>query len=298
VQVLPDALAENSARLIEPSRGFAFALSGAQFKLVARQNRADRLTIPATGQGGQWIAKFSAPALPELVENEWTLLSWARACALDVPEFELRHSDEFEDPHGVIAAGFRGPVLLVRRFDRNGEERIHQEDFAQVLSLEPEQKYDAEVDETVHYTTIGNIVRAHCGPSDAEEYVRRLVFMLLSGNCDAHTKNWTLLYRSPRRPSLSPLYDAVCTVAYPEFHQRQLALALSSELRLDCVKRAHVIELCARIGLAPGRADEVISSFVPRARAAWASVRSDQRAPARVRRAIDENLSLLAARGL
>lgn len=79
-------------------------------------------------------------------------------------------------------------VLIVRRFDR-GEDgaRIHQEDFAQVFDIAPEERYAAlSVDlGWVHYGSIGAVVHALCGEDDYREYMRRLVFMVLSGNADA-----------------------------------------------------------------------------------------------------------------
>ncbi len=43
---------------------------------------------------------------------------------------------------------------------------------------------------------------------------RRLAFSLLIGNGDAHLKNWSLIYRDRRNPTLSPAYDFVSTAAY------------------------------------------------------------------------------------
>jgi serine/threonine-protein kinase HipA len=314
VRVVRDPLDANppSAPPALPHR-FAFGLAGVQFKLQAARSEA-RLTIPARGQSGQFIAKFGSPSYPELVQNEWAMLEWARLCGLDVPSFLLRHSSEFDDPSGIITEPFEGRSLLVERFDRDGTKRIHQEDFAQVLSLHPEQKYDFAVDETVHYTTIGNIV-ANCGANEhLAEYVERLVFMVLSGNCDAHTKNWAithnghgfigalgaLLNAKTGYVRLSPLYDVVSTIAYPADMDRQLALSLSGELRLDAISRDHILELCARIGVAHDDASAIIAEFCKRARATWADLRERTEVPTRVRRAIDDNLGLCAApnRGL
>jgi serine/threonine-protein kinase HipA len=293
--VLPPAL---------PPQGFAFALSGVQFKLQAVE-REQRLTVPVSGEGRVWIAKFGAPTYPELVENEWTLLTWASRCGLNVPPFALRHSREIDDAHGAIAEAFRGPVLLVERFDRHGATRVHQEDFAQILSLQPEQKYWSSdgVDETINYSTIGRIVGAHAA-GDRFEFLRRIVFMVLSGNGDAHTKNWALLHPKPGQSELSPLYDTVCTIAYEQHHDRQLALHLSTELQIDRITRAHIIELASRMGEHVNDYWDYwhetvcaeIDAFVARARDEWRSLRLDARVPARVRRAIDQNLDLAAAR--
>ncbi|HZF55290.1 MAG TPA: HipA domain-containing protein, partial [Polyangiaceae bacterium] len=54
--------------------------------------------------------------------------------------------------------------------------------------------YLVDVPDYVHYGALGAIILALCGGEDLREYVRRLAFMVLSGNNDAHLKNWTLVY--------------------------------------------------------------------------------------------------------
>ena len=45
-----------------------------------------------------------------------------------------------------------------------------------------------------HYGSIGAVICALCGEDDFRRYMRRLAFMVLSGNADAHLKNWSLLH--------------------------------------------------------------------------------------------------------
>ena len=60
------------------------ALTGAQPKMsVARDG--ERLTLPAEGDTGGWIAKFPDPMWGGLVENEFMMMRWAAAAGLDVP---------------------------------------------------------------------------------------------------------------------------------------------------------------------------------------------------------------------
>jgi serine/threonine-protein kinase HipA len=47
-----------------------------------------------------------------------------------------------------------------------------------------------------------------------KELVERLLFNLLVGNADAHCKNFALLFE-PGGPVLAPIYDVLCTQAYP-----------------------------------------------------------------------------------
>jgi serine/threonine-protein kinase HipA len=193
---------------------FRFALTGVQPKLALSQ-RNDRLTMPVEGASGHWIAKFGSPAYQRLVDNELAMLDWAQRCGLDVPEHRVVRASEIED----IPADFDADqdVLIVRRFDREGDRRIHQEDFAQVFDVPPEERHAGEVVELgwSHYGSIGAVIHALCGEDDFRQYMRRLAFMVLSGNADAHLKNWALLYPDGVSPRLAPAYDLVSTVVYP-----------------------------------------------------------------------------------
>src|SRR5262249_30260731 len=51
------------------------------------------------------------------------------------------------------------------------------------------------------------------------------LFHYLVGNADAHAKNISLLHEDVGRVRLAPLYDIVCTAAYPELHH-DLALSI------------------------------------------------------------------------
>ena len=46
------------------------------------------------------------------------------------------------------------------------------------------------------------------------EFVRRATFNILISNGDAHLKNWSLIYRNSKSPTLSPAYDLVSTALY------------------------------------------------------------------------------------
>jgi len=160
---------------------FRFALSGVQAKLTLSEDD-DRLTVPLEGGDGYWIAKLGSPAFRGLVHNEHLMMAWAHACGLDVPEHRVIHASEIEN----FPEDFEPDqdVLIVRRFDR-GERgtRIHQEDFAQIFNISPEERYTPQSADLgwAHYGSIGAVVNALCGKDDHREYMRRLVFMVLSG---------------------------------------------------------------------------------------------------------------------
>lgn len=50
-------------------------------------------------------------------------------------------------------------------------------------------------------------------------FIRRLIFNYLIGNCDAHGKNYSMLYRG-NQPILAPTYDLLSTVICPDLSSK------------------------------------------------------------------------------
>lgn len=50
---------------------------------------------------------------------------------------------------------------------------------------------------------------------DIRDFLDAVIFAALTGNTDAHSNNFSFLY-SGRERRLAPLYDQVCTLAWPE----------------------------------------------------------------------------------
>jgi len=198
-----------------------------QLKLSAKEE-GQGLTIPARGQGGDWIVKLPGD-LPDLPENEAAMLTWARAAEIDVPDHRIVDVRQIRR----LPAEFpkEGIALAVRRYDRTPERRIHQEDFAQVLGKPcgSDNKYQG------RYETLGAVVLARAGLDDFRALVRRLVFVVLSNNADAHLKNWSLVYPDGMHPRLAPAYDLVFVGAYEKYHQR-LALKLNNARRFEEIR--------------------------------------------------------------
>jgi serine/threonine-protein kinase HipA len=107
-------------------------------------------------------------------------------------------------------------AFAIKRFDRDGNTRIHMEDFAQVLVKYPDKKYGG-----ANYEQIGKVLYTYSGDgiADAQQFARRLLVNILLANGDAHLKNWSLLYQDQVTPRLSPAYDIVTTSVYMEGEQ-------------------------------------------------------------------------------
>jgi serine/threonine-protein kinase HipA len=279
-----------------------FSLSGVQLKASVHVdlNDENKITLPLTGEGGRWIAKFPSATFRDLPENELTMLRWARAAGLDVPDNRIIEVASIQNLPTEFPR--EGRALLVKRFDRpTSQYRIHQEDFAQVFEIEPEEKDLLFVapDITVTYAGIGAVVSALAGEGDFKEFARRMAFMILSGNADAHAKNWSLIYPDGVRARLSPLYDVVSTVAYPGLH-RTLPLGLvqpeepvrATRIALEAVTYRDFRELAEQAGEPASAIESDVRGFVERARSSWREVRGD--APSFVAEAVDRHLERVA----
>ena len=197
-----------------------FSLAGVQLKFSAVRDPDQRFTLPFRGRNGGWILKFGSQRYPMLPENELQTMQWASRSGLVVPHNELVpvRSIGGLDPRFFDLGD---NVFVIERYDRSPDgARIHQEDFAQVRGALPEQKYSG-----ASYEGLARFVGDLCGQEDLVELLRRVVFAILSGNTDAHLKNWSLVYPDRRTARLSPAYDLVFVRYYLETDQLALPLA-------------------------------------------------------------------------
>lgn len=209
-------MGEKSER-VPSSTAYRFSLAGVQLKFSAVNDAGGGLTIPVKGVGGDWIVKLPSTAFNGVPENEYSMMTLAREVGIDIPELKLVDLRGIEGlPTDVTSMD--GKALAIKRFDRAPDGRIHVEDFAQVLGLYPEQKY-----ERASYRNIAQALWIRSGEEAIVEFMRRLIFTVLIGNGDMHLKNWSLIYPDQTTPNLAPAYDLVSTIAF--MPDEKLALA-------------------------------------------------------------------------
>ena len=241
-----------------------FSLAGVQLKFsMVRQG--ERFCFPGGDSRGDWIAKIALAPFSEVCRNEYITMQWARRSGFDVPPCELRALRELVDvPHD-------GPqnsdVFVIKRFDRDGDQRIHQEDFQQVVGRRPHGKYD-----DVTYEQLVLLAMKIVGDDVFPEMVRRLAFIVASGNDDAHLKNWSVLYPDRLHARLTPLYDQVFTGQWPEFN-KTLALKLGGTKSIASIDLARFRVLATRIDANPRECEEIVKQAVDMAAASWQLVR-------------------------
>ncbi len=141
--------------------------------------------------GGDWIAKFPAAGDPfDDPRVEAVCLSLAARAGIEVP------------PHELIRVAGRS-VLLVRRFDRDGERRLGFCSAATLLG-HPAVDYNTQA----AYADIAIRARA-VGTDPCEgELFRRLLFNCAINNTDDHLRNHAFI-RDGRGWRLSPAFDLV-----------------------------------------------------------------------------------------
>ncbi len=258
----------NSA--ISPRPGpLKFSLAGVQLKLsMVREGRG--MTLPASGHGGDWIVKLPGTHYVGVPENEFATMRWAGLAGIQVPEVDLLPMSAVAGlPPGLDAA--EGNAFAIRRFDRVERGlRVHIEDFAQVRNQYPD--YRGKYLST-NYETLGKLILRIAGTRSFEEFIRRLAFIVVIANADAHIKNWSLIYPDGRHPELSPAYDLVSTIEFIE--QDYLALNLARNKDWSEVRLSHFVRLAERIGAEPGTVSEIVRETVTRALDAWPTVRTN-----------------------
>lgn len=136
-------------------------------------------------------------------------------------------------------------------------------------------------------------------PLEGLEYVRRLVFMVLSGNHDAHRKNWALIYPDGLRARLAPVYDFVATVAYARLGPHPAlrwsepsAPTLEPEKPLEETTVGDLLVAASYSEADTSQVMEEISRFAALVREKWGEV--SEGAPPLVRKRVSDHLSRAA----
>jgi serine/threonine-protein kinase HipA len=184
-----------------------------------------------------------------------------------------------EVPAGRVETVANKPVLLLRRFDRDGARRIP---FLSAMSM-----LGSKDNETRSYLEIVDALRQHgaAPKADMEALWRRLVFNILISNTDDHLRNHGFLYAGHEGWRLSPAYDLnpvptdikpriLATAINEEDNTASLALAfdVAGYFDLDAAKAREVAaqvgrsttkwrDEAARHGLGKSEIDRMASAF-------------------------------------
>lgn len=197
-----------------------FSLAGVQIKFSMKE-KDGRYKLTTNGELGDWIIKTPSTKHKHVPLNEYTAMRLAALAGIDVPDIKLIELNKL-DKLPQINLPDEKLAFAIKRFDRNGNTRIHMEDFAQVLVKYPHEKYNS-----ISYEQVAKVIYDFSGDglADAQQFARRLLVNILLANGDAHLKNWSFLYQDRVTPRLSPAYDIVTTRVYIE-DEKEYALNL------------------------------------------------------------------------
>jgi serine/threonine-protein kinase HipA len=242
------------------------SLAGAQSKLPVVKVDEGFALPHGSGHPTTHILKPEPERFPGLVANEFFCMRLAREVGLQVAEV-----DRAETESGL-------PFLIVSRYDRDLTQdpirRLHQEDLCQALGKLYVEKYQHEGGPSVR-DALALIDDASAVPArDREQLWLALVFNVLIGNCDAHGKNYSLLYYS-RAPSLAPLYDLLSTAAYGEL-TRRLAMSIDGAIQLEDVTPASWVQLATEGGVSTRFLEQRAAPFVAAVLSAAEQLSSDE----------------------
>lgn len=228
VQVVPEGAppVRASARLAVADFGevsFAELLAGYDIDIdrVALAGVQDKvslamLSVPVIGADSSYILKLDPPEYPHLVANEAFFL--ARSARSRIATVTAR----------VVTDRDQRAGLVVTRFDRahrDGEVRAAAvEDGCQVLGMHPEAKYRLPAEKV-----LAALVSVCAAPRPAAlEFLRQVVFSYLTGNGDAHAKNFSVLADDRGGWRSAPAYDLPSSYPYGD-----TTMALSVDGRRD-----------------------------------------------------------------
>jgi len=170
------------------------SISGVQPKLLVKFDKRKNLLV--RDDDGEYILKpqvlYPVP-YSNIPENEQCCMDIAAEIGIDVPA------------HCLIPLKDESLAYVVKRFDRKKGDKIHQEDFFQVLG--PKDKYIGSVEQ------IGRKLKeiSSVPGLDVQLFFERIIFYFLIGNGDAHFKNYSIACYDDGQIRLTPAYDIVCT---------------------------------------------------------------------------------------
>ncbi len=226
-----------SRPLLAGEDGIRLSLAGAQVKLAVFRSVEGEISVPLGGAPSTHIIKPAVKGYESMVLNEAFCMRLAQSIKLRTANVEMQQVEGID-------------YLIVERYDRKAEGneiiRLHQEDFCQALGKISEQKYQNEGGPSLKdcFGLVRNVTTRPIRELPA--LLDAVLFNFLIGNNDAHGKNFSLLY--DKGLTLTPLYDLVCTVAYPDL-AKKMAMKIGSQYEYEKVLPRHFEGMADEAGL-------------------------------------------------
>jgi serine/threonine-protein kinase HipA len=193
------------------SRAGKMSIQGLQLKLSAVL-RITQGRFEIVDRGGQYILKPQSLDFPKIPENENLTMRMAAAVDIEVPV------------HGLLRSADGSFTYFIKRFDRDGRERLPLEDFAQLSGESRETKYDSSMEK------VAGVIEQFCTFPAIErvKLFERTIFSFLVGNEDMHLKNFSLITRN-EKVELAPAYDFLNSTIALRNPKEEMALPLKGK---------------------------------------------------------------------
>jgi len=222
--------------------GIRLSLAGVQDK-IAVYVKDSKIAIPLNGAPSTHILKPALDTFEGIIFNEAFCLELGRKMNLLTVKADIKQVEDID-------------YLLIERYDRhesNDEDnplsiqRLHQEDFCQAMGIVSENKYQNEGGPSLKQCF--NLLRevSSLPVVDIGRLIDIVIFNVLIGNCDAHGKNFSLLYKK-NGVQLAPFYDLVSTRYYKNLSLK-MAMKLGGEYDAGRISIKHFETLAEEISL-------------------------------------------------
>jgi serine/threonine-protein kinase HipA len=229
-----------------------FSLPGALGKVALVWDEASaRWGRPSGQRASTHILKPPLRGVAGHNENEHFCLRLARAAGLEAAESR------------VVRFGEQSAIAVTRYDRRAGPDdevrRLHQEDMAQALGLDPSLKYAAQGGAGV--PDIVRLLRDYAHPDDVAAFMLGLGFAWITAGTDAHLRNFSLLISPGQDGKLAPLYDLATALGLGGRRRTRrdlrMAMAIGGHTLLGQIGRGAWEEEAKRSRLPRGLLDEV-----------------------------------------
>ena len=207
-----DELEKLAISQISDQKGIAGVQEKLSMHLDMSNKKRPRLTIVGFPSG--YILKPQSSTYKRLPEFEHTAMLIAEACHISVVK------------HGLIPINGSGELAYItKRIDRDGNDKIHMEDFCQATGNVTMNKYRS------NYNECAELIQNYSSNPvlDKIRFFQCLYFDFIIGNSDVHLKNFSFIMDDRGLLSLSPFYDLLPTKVILPSDNEELGMLLNGK---------------------------------------------------------------------
>jgi serine/threonine-protein kinase HipA len=244
-------------------KNIRLSLAGAQVKFAVYM-KEDKMYYPNDTFFSSHLIKPENRDFEDFVLNEYFCMKLAGSMNITVPDVRLKKVKGMQ-------------YLIIERFDRlaadGQKERLHQEDFCQILGSTPDRKYQKEGGPG--FKECYKFLENETGIHSLESFVFIFIFNYLTGNCDAHAKNFSVLHDVEKvfvrdnkmhtvckkgAVALAPFYDLVSTEVY-EGLSKEMAMKIGGAWDIRDVQKHDFYKTAREINIKEKEMDSLIQKF-------------------------------------